>query len=523
VIRDRREKKMSFIKIIEEKNPIEMHNRVYEASKKDDFTPEFCMEILSHTNMPIIMKEMLEKIEKLPIEEQGEYIEVILSMFDYRQTSEKVRDKALEIAKNNGFENELVGVIDKTRDLGYPARVGCDKIYVIDKAGDYRDVDFSDYERVIVKGKLKKEITLNENNSLKGVLDLRGAKNVVLRGCDLSKVTQIIFEDGGDVILSEATNLPKDLDVSMCDEVNLSECDLRGINLKFRKGASVYLAGATNLDKDLDVSMCDEVGLYRCNLEGINLKFREGASVYLAGATNLDKDLDLSMCDYVDLSQCDLDGLNLKFRKGAEVYLVGAKNLPTNLDVSMCGKVDLSQCDLKGIDLKFRERAQVYLNETTNLPTDLDVSMCDVVNLRKSDLRGVNELKFKEGAYVDLCFAKNLPTNLDVSMCQYVCLGDCDVNGVDLKFRERANVYLAGAKNLPTNLDVSMCESVLFSGRTDFGVMYADISNVKELKVKNHKQLENSLLKIPEGWKGKIIYTDDEKPIPVISRGNEGR
>ena len=140
---------MSFVRIVEEKNPIELHNKVYEASKNNALTPEFCMEVLSHTNMPIIMKEILEKIEKLPIEEQGEYKEVILSMFDFRQTSEKVKNKALVVAKNNGFESELNDVIERTGNLGYPARVGCDKIYVIDKAGDYSEVDFSEGQRSI--------------------------------------------------------------------------------------------------------------------------------------------------------------------------------------------------------------------------------------------------------------------------------------------------------------------------------------------------------------------------------------
>ena len=308
---------MGFIKITEEKNPVEMHNKVFEASKNNELTPEFCMEVLSHTNVPVIMGKMLEEIGKLPIEEQSQYIEVILSMFDGRQTSEKVRNKALEIADNLGFENELNDVIERTGDWGYPARVGCDKIYVIDKGGDYRDVDFSAYERVIVKGEIEEKIIFNSyfntksrNHILSGILDLRGAKNVDLRGCDLSKVTKIIFEEGASVSLSEAKNLPKDLDVSMYDEVSLNGCDLKGIKLKFNEGAEVYLAGA---------------------------------------------------------------------------------------------------------------------------------------------------------------------------------------------------------KNLPTNLDVSMCECVLFSVRTVFGVRYADISNVKELKFKNEEQMKDSQVKIPEGWKGKIIYTDDEK------------
>ena len=58
---------MSFVAIREEKNPIELHNKVYEASKNNALTPEVCMEILSHTNVPVIMGKMLEEIGKLPI------------------------------------------------------------------------------------------------------------------------------------------------------------------------------------------------------------------------------------------------------------------------------------------------------------------------------------------------------------------------------------------------------------------------------------------------------------------------
>ena len=386
---------MGFIKIIEEKNPIEMHNKVYEASKNNALTPEFCMEVLSHTNVPVIMGKILEEIGKLPIEEQGQYIEVILSMFDGRQTSEKVKNKALEVAKNNGFESELNKVIKETGEGGYSARNGVrDEMYVFDKAGDYSEVDFSSYKGVIVKGEIEEKIKLNTNNSLKGVLDLRGGKNIDLRDCDLSKVTKIIFEEEAEVSLWKATNLPKDLDLSMCDEVSLVGCDLKGIKLKFKEGAVVYLAYANNLPTNLDVSMCDMVNLRGSDLEGINLKFREGARVSLSEA----------------------------------------KNLPSNLDLSMCDKVDLSECDLDGLNLKFKEGARVHLNQGIKLPSNLDVSMCEYVNMK----------------------------------------------GVD-------------------------------------------ISNIKELKFKNEAHIRRSLIEIPEGWKGKIIYTDDEKLAPVISKGNDGR
>ena len=321
---------MSFVRIVEEKNPIELHNKVYEASKNNALTPEFCMEILSHTNVPIIMTEILKKIEKLPIEEQSQYKEIILSMFDYRQTSEKVRDKALEVAKNLGFDSELNKVIKETGEGGYSARNGVrDEMYVIDKAGDYRDVDFSSYKGVIVKGEIEEKIKFGgeflsdyPNHTLSGVLDLRGAKKVDLRVCDLSKVTKIIFEEGAEVNLRGATNLPKDLDVSMCDEVDLRCCDLKGINLKFKEGARVYLMEAKNLPKDLDVSMCDWVDLSRCDLKGIDLKFREGAKLSLWGAKNLPKDLDVSMCDVVILRGCDLGEIKLRFKN--EIQLISS-------------------------------------------------------------------------------------------------------------------------------------------------------------------------------------------------------
>ena len=299
---------------------------------------------------------MLEEIGKLPIEEQSQYKDVILSMFDRRMTSNKVRDKALEVAKNNGFKEELNKVIKETGEGGYSARNGVrDEMYVIDKAGDYIKVDFSPYKGVIVEDDFNDKIELCYNITLRGFLNLKGTKNIDLTKSDLSKVTKIMFEEG------------------------------------------------------------------------------------------------------------------------AKVNLWRACNLPDNLDVSMCNKVDLTGCDLSKI----------------------------------------KALKFKEGSKVILYNASILPTNLDVSMCDYVDLSFCDLEGINLKFKDMATVNLGKAKNLSKDLDVSMCDGVIMKD--------ADISNLKELKFKNEKQMKDSQVKIPEDWKGKIIYTDDEKLAPVISRGNDGR
>ena len=313
-----------FIKINNEKNPVEMYNKVYNASKNNILTPEVCMEVLSHTNVPIIMTEILKKIEKKPIEEQGQYIEVILSMFDGRQTSEKIANKALEIAKNNGFESELNDVIERTGVLGYPARVGCDKIYVIEKAGDYSKVDFSAYECTVAGREIENMVEINNNNTLNGVLDLRGVDKVDLTRCDLSKVNHIIFEKMAAVYLMIATHLPTNLDVSMCEIVDLSGCDLRGLNLKFKEGSKVVLRDAKNLPSNLDLSMCGVVYLNDCYLSRINLKFKEGSKVVLRNVKEFPEKLDVSMCDEVSMDDANIFNVKeLRFKNKEQLRRSG--------------------------------------------------------------------------------------------------------------------------------------------------------------------------------------------------------
>ena len=66
-----------------------------------------------------------------------------------------------------------------------------------------------------------------------------------------------------------------------------------------------------------------------CDLEGLNLKFREGGVVNLSDAYNLPKDLDVSMCSKVDLTGCDLSGVErvtFKDKKQEKIFMEGAKN-----------------------------------------------------------------------------------------------------------------------------------------------------------------------------------------------------
>ena len=231
---------MSFIKITEEKNPIEMHNKVYEASKNNELTPEVCMEVLSHTNVPVIMGKILEEIGKLPVSEQAQYKEIILSMFDFRQTSEKVKNKALELAKNNSFEDELKYVIDKTGDFGYPARASFELLdfsntYIIKDSMEFYDKKTYDKYDYIGVSKHIHCVYLAGNFSLRGILDFYNNASVVLKDCNLCNVKKIILRKGSSVDLRGAVYLPSDLDVSMCDIVQMNNTDISKVKeLKFK-------------------------------------------------------------------------------------------------------------------------------------------------------------------------------------------------------------------------------------------------------------------------------------------------
>ena len=325
---------MSLVIIENEKNPIELHNMINDAVKTNSFTPEFCMNVLGCTNVSIIMIEMLQEIEKMPVEEQIKYKDVILSMFDGRQTNEKVRTKAFSLAQSNRFEKELSEVVENTGNEGYSNKVGNDKIYII-KSGDYSMIDFSSYKGIMIGKKNSDYISFyyfcdtynpcdRQNDTLNGIIDMQGCNKVCFSKCNLIRVKEIKLSDGAQVIFSKARNLPLNLDISMCEYVDFYRCDLEGIKLKFRDNSRIYLNSVISLPTDLDVSMCKEIGL--C---GLNLKY-----------------------------------CNLKFKKGAIVSMISAKSLPEKLDVSMCGGVKMTGANVSNVkELKFKNKRQMEDSE----------------------------------------------------------------------------------------------------------------------------------------------------------------
>ena len=146
------------------------------------------------------------------------------------------------------------------------------------------------------------------------------ADNVELSGYDLSALSSLKFKDGAKVDLSNSV-LPKDLDVSMCDEVDLTDCDLTNNKLAFKKDSVAILDGATlpNTD-DIDVSKCGQVFLRDCDLRNAKLTFAKDSGVDLRGAV-LPDTFDLSACQAVVASGCDLANTKLIFAVGSWIWL----------------------------------------------------------------------------------------------------------------------------------------------------------------------------------------------------------
>ena len=258
-------------------------------------SPEFAMEILGKTNHLGHIKKVLANIKKncTTKEEIEPYREFILSCVDGREMSADALKMLQEMAKLCGCEKELEEANGKLKIYG---KFDCEWVAVS---------------------------TQEEFDTLKG----------------------------------ENLNVYFDAEVVGLDEYDLSK--IKG--LKFRKGAKVSLYKVKNLPKYLDVSMCDKISLWWCDLSGVEeLKFKEGAEVNLSCAENLKEDLDVSMCNYVDLRYCNFKGVKkIKFRDGAKVNFGLADKLPEELDVSMCSEVSFSECDLRGVKkIKFKNLKQ---------------------------------------------------------------------------------------------------------------------------------------------------------------------
>ena len=267
-------------------------------------------------------------------------------------------------------------------------------------------------------------------------------------------------------------------------------CDLEGFNLKFREGARVYLSEAQNLSKNLDVSMCHHISFAGCDLKNLReLRFKDGAYVCMARAYNLPEDIDFSKCKEADLKE--------------------AKGLKGVVDLSNMREIKIKNSDLSEVsNLILSEGYTLDLTECV-LPENLDLSKYREIYLKECDFKKVKNIKFREDCSVYMSGAKNLPNDLDLSKCSCVALAGCDVSNFEgFKFKYGATVYLAGAYNFPKKVDFSELGTVALSNQ----MKKCDLSGIEEIKFKNETQLSvsgfNYILEKMKNFTGKVVIAD---------------
>ena len=120
------------------------------------------------------------------------------------------------------------------------------------------------------------ELHLWDAINLPEEVDFSKCSKVLLCDCNLSGVKSINFGNLDVVEITSLEGLPEVLDFSGCSEVTLMDCNLSNVReLKFKKGAKVDLRNST-LPRDLDVSMCDDVVLDYSDFRYVSsIKFKD--------------------------------------------------------------------------------------------------------------------------------------------------------------------------------------------------------------------------------------------------------
>lgn len=235
---------MSFIKIKnEEKNIYKILNLL----RDEEFSVDVCNEILAKTNDFHVIKAMLNKINKLDVDEKKKYKDVVISMFDRRIQRDSEKEIGLNIAKECGFIKELNEVIEYTDGIGYLPKVGAsEKVLVIDNWLNSYD-NICGYDVVMVVGEVER---FRCSNKLEGVVDLRELKNADFTFCDLSKVKDFKFSRKNSVNMKKGT-IPEYLDVSECGKICIGwTSDMS--NVKMIKFRDEYQMQCADLDTDWD-------------------------------------------------------------------------------------------------------------------------------------------------------------------------------------------------------------------------------------------------------------------------------
>ena len=282
-----------FVEITAPKGLIEMDIWYKEKRKANGgkVSPEIAMEALSYTNNFANIKFMLKDIESLETtEEKMKFKDVIFSMIEGRFSSADTIEKMRSIASECGFLDEF----DKHR-------IYCNMQLKKGGFASLRRVyhnRFPKFCKISTLEELQEKAEFWGNNidetpdvlicDVKGCIDLLGVD--LPKYCDFSKASSVKLENVKGVenlklkedcdLMLAYMDVPKNVEFNKYKQCRFMHCRFVGCNrLSFKEGASCALYSCSNLPSNIDLSMCDSVYFSSLDLSGVKkVKLKDSAA-----------------------------------------------------------------------------------------------------------------------------------------------------------------------------------------------------------------------------------------------------
>ena len=192
------------------------------------------------------------------------------------QTMEFQDLRALSIASGFNTTEELI--IDKCNQVSLSSSTRIPKKITIKncKSVKFDAIDFNIKELILENidhiTLCKKQFSRSDSKEIPPkILDLSSCNEIIFQNFPLSKIKELKFGTNHESVdLQYAKSLPKVLDLSGANIVHLDYANCTGSKeLKFGKNSIIHLSNATNLPKKLDLSMCSSVDMYQCDLSNV--------------------------------------------------------------------------------------------------------------------------------------------------------------------------------------------------------------------------------------------------------------
>ena len=523
-----------FVDIVNPKSPLAVENLLAPYKKgcvikgvrqpKEKITPEVCFEILKSSNYARNIKDMLQCIADLPIEEQAAFEKIVLATFDRREQPEAVVKLGEKLAQTSRYVNFLAEM-RRFSDGDLIASAAQPKsLYVTSEDALINFLLFyqgslpqlADYDRFLCLSELG--IDMPSEIQFPKVIDCPNASAVYFAWSDMTGVQKILAHDNAVIDLENAQNLPDNLEIPHAAEIRIDDKSKYVFkNWKCPDGALHYKSLRANFKSLHDFSMFGGVSFLHCTFDGgAEIVVRDGAKVDVIGHAPMK--LDYSQCAEVSFTDCGIDLLNLdklQFRDGAVVSFNGRVTVPENADFSHCAKVirtitlpeqmDTLDCSLYD-EIHFKgDQAEIFFSDAKNprlknnvklycenvwsVPHDVDFSACWEFYFKNGNLGDVDALHFRNGAKVTFENVEFLPDVIDVADCDEVCFNNlCSLKVKELHFKNGAKVHFERVYDLPHDMDFSMCDEVT--------LIACDLSHQHNLRFKNGAKVRLSSTKI---------------------------